>query len=96
MRAGVQVKDALVTEEPIEIRVDGRPLAVLMRTPGHSQEEDLDLVAGFLATEGVIDGVDDLAGLATCVDPNRPNGAKLFRPARTANRGVRSTSRRVT
>lgn len=65
--------DALVVEEPLEIRLDGRALAVLMRTPGR----DLDLVAGFLATEGVIDGPDDLAGLAPCADPARPNAQNV-------------------
>jgi len=72
-----EVTDVLVTEEPMEIRVDGRPLAVLMRTPGPTPEEDLDLATGFLATEGVIDGLDDLSGLSTCIDPNRPNGANI-------------------
>ena len=42
--------DLLAVEEPLEIRVGGQPLAVTMRTPGH----DIDLAAGFLATEGVI------------------------------------------
>ncbi len=60
--------DVLAVEEPLEIRLDGRPLAVLMRSPG----EDLDLVAGFLATEGVIDGLDDLTALGHCTDPARP------------------------
>jgi FdhD protein len=72
-RQGQKAEDVLVIEEPLEIRLDDRPLAVLMRTPGASREEDLDLVAGFLATEGVIDGADDLAGLSHCQDPNRPN-----------------------
>jgi FdhD protein len=40
----------LAVEEPLEIRVGGRPLAVTMRTPGH----DFDLAAGFLVSEGVI------------------------------------------
>jgi len=71
-RDGIPTDDVLVVEEPIEIRVDDRPLAVLMRTPGADPAEDLDLVAGFLATEGVIDGADDLAGLAHCRDPRRP------------------------
>lgn len=71
-RDGAPADDVLVVEEPLEIRVDDRPLAVLMRTPGADPSEDLDLVAGFLATEGVIDGLDDLAGLAHCADPNRP------------------------
>lgn len=72
-RAGVPVDDQLVIEEPLEIRLDDRPLAVLMRTPGGDPDEDLDLVAGFLATEGLIDGPDDLAGLAHCQDPRRPH-----------------------
>ncbi|MEO7077649.1 MAG: formate dehydrogenase accessory sulfurtransferase FdhD, partial [Rhodococcus sp. (in: high G+C Gram-positive bacteria)] len=42
--------DTLVVEEPLEIRVNGAALAVTMRTPGH----DVDLVHGFLLTEGVI------------------------------------------
>ncbi|MCA9525427.1 MAG: formate dehydrogenase accessory sulfurtransferase FdhD, partial [Myxococcales bacterium] len=61
--------DTLVVEEPLEIRVDGRPLAVLMRTPG----EDLDLAAGFLATEGVVEDPRDLAGLSHCLDPSVPD-----------------------
>ena len=77
LRGDEQVDDVLVAEEPLEIRVDGRPVAVLMRTPGTTSEEDLDLVAGFLATEGVIDGLDDLAGLAPCADPNRPHRANV-------------------
>src|SRR5436305_10234794 len=44
--------DAVTVEEPLEIRVDGEPLAVTMRTPGHDEE----LAAGFLFGEGLIDG----------------------------------------
>jgi FdhD protein len=47
--------------------VDGEPLAVLMRTPGR----DEDLAAGFLLTEGVIDGPDDIGAMAPCRDQNR-------------------------
>ena len=57
---GDEDADWLVAEEPLEIRVDGTSVAITMRTPGH----DLDLAAGFLFTEGVIDGVDDLHALA--------------------------------
>lgn len=62
--------DFVVVEEPLEIRVEGSPLAVTLRTPGH----DLDLVAGFLYTEGVIDGPDDLQALAHVDDPRDPQG----------------------
>jgi FdhD protein len=44
--------DEVAVEEPLEIRVDGRPLAITMRTPGHDEE----LALGFLFGEGLIDG----------------------------------------
>jgi FdhD protein len=44
--------DEVAVEEPLEIRVDGRPLAVTMRSPGHDDE----LALGFLHGEGLIDG----------------------------------------
>ena len=44
-------EDQVAIEEPLEIRVDGAPLAVTMRTPGHDDE----LALGFLFTEGLID-----------------------------------------
>ena len=43
--------DAVAVEEPLEIRVDGRSVAVTMRTPGHDEE----LALGFLHGEGLID-----------------------------------------
>jgi FdhD protein len=51
-----RVRDELAVEEPLEIRVDGEPLAVTMRTPG----EDEQLAVGFLAGEGLIGGSDDV------------------------------------
>jgi FdhD protein len=44
--------DALVVEEPLEIRLNNIPLAVVMRTPG----DDFDLARGFLLTEGIVRG----------------------------------------
>lgn len=49
--------DTLAGEEPLEVRVGGRPLSVTMRTPG----SDFDLVVGFLHAEGVVRGWDDVA-----------------------------------
>ncbi|MEO7350162.1 MAG: formate dehydrogenase accessory sulfurtransferase FdhD [Terrimesophilobacter sp.] len=43
-------EDVLAVEEPLEIRVGGRSLAITMRTPGN----DFDLAAGFLVSEGVV------------------------------------------
>jgi len=48
--------DHVAVEEPLEIRVDGRPLAVTMRTPGH----DSELAVGFLYGEGLIDGAREV------------------------------------
>jgi FdhD protein len=47
---GPGLEDEVAVEEPLEIRVDGRPLAVTMRTPGHDEE----LALGFLFGEGLI------------------------------------------
>ncbi len=46
-------EDRVAIEEPLEIRIDGAPLAVTMRTPGHDEE----LALGFLYGEGLIDGL---------------------------------------
>jgi len=54
--------DTLVVEEPMEIRVGGRSLAVTMRTPGN----DIDLLHGFLLTEGVIADRDDISSARYC------------------------------
>jgi FdhD protein len=56
--------DTLAAEEPLEIRVSGRPLTVTMRTPG----DDFDLVAGFLTAEGVIGRAGDLTAMRVCAD----------------------------
>jgi len=49
--------DLVAIEEPLEIRVDGEPLAVTMRTPGHDEE----LAAGFLYGEGLLAGVPEVS-----------------------------------
>ena len=55
-----QFTDTLAVEEPLQIMLAGRNLAVTMRTPGH----DLELVTGFLFTEGLIQSEAHLAKLA--------------------------------
>ena len=54
--------DTLAAEEPLELRVDGKPLSVTMRTPGH----DVELAHGFLLTEGVLGSAADVATARYC------------------------------
>jgi FdhD protein len=54
--------DTLAVEEPMELRVGGRSVAVIMRTPGH----DADLAAGFLLTEGIVRSPDDIYDIMQC------------------------------
>lgn len=54
--------ETLVVEEPLEIRVDGSAITVTMRTPG----SDIELAQGFLLTEGVIAGRDDVHSIRYC------------------------------
>ncbi len=54
--------DVLAAEEPMEIRVTGRPLTVTMRTPG----DDFDLAVGFLVSEGVVHATSDVVVARYC------------------------------
>lgn len=54
--------DTLVVEEPLEIRVNGAPLTVTMRTPG----SDVELAQGFLLTEGIIGSREDIVSVRYC------------------------------
>ncbi len=58
--------DRAATEEPLEVRLHGRPFAVIMRTPG----ADRELAAGFLLAERVLTHPDDLGAIEYCTDPS--------------------------
>ena len=60
--------DTLAREEPLEVRVRGRSIAVTMRTPGHDRE----LAAGFLFTEGLIHSPDDIVEMGPCLQGEAP------------------------
>ena len=58
----IERDDRLATEEPLEIRVEGQSVAVVMRTPGHDRE----LAAGFLLTENLIRAQTDIFDITQC------------------------------
>jgi FdhD protein len=67
-----RIEDAVAVERPLEIRVEGRPLSVTLRTPG----DDRELALGFLASEGAIRRAQDVREVretaAACADePDR-------------------------
>ncbi len=59
-----QREDQLTIEEPFEVRINHRSLAVIMRTPGHDDE----LAMGFLFTEGIIHGAADVETIEDATD----------------------------
>lgn len=62
--------DSLAAEEPLEIRVAGRPLTVTMRTPGN----DFDLARGFLVSEGVVAADSEIAAIRYCAGATADGG----------------------
>jgi FdhD protein len=72
-----RLTDKLAREEPLEIRVRGRSVAVTMRTPG----SDKELTAGFLLTEGLIHSRSDIIEIAPCLESKTPeNVVNVFLP----------------
>jgi FdhD protein len=66
-RTGATVRtegDQVAVEEPMEVRVNGSPFAVIMRTPG----EDLALAAGFLLAEDVVRDATEIGAIEQCLD----------------------------
>jgi FdhD protein len=59
-------EEQLAAEEPLELRIGGRPFTVTMRTPG----DDFDLVAGHLVAEGVLAGPEDVVRMKFCSADN--------------------------
>lgn len=66
-----EMPDAVAAEAPLTLRVEGRVVAVVMRTPGHDRE----LAAGFLLTEGVIKTGRDLFEISVCPSRRQPDAS---------------------
>ena len=74
-------RDVLAVEEPLEIRIRGRSVAVTMRTPGHDDE----LSAGFFFTEGILRQRRDVIRIAPCLQGDAPeNTLNVFLSPRVA------------
>lgn len=82
--------DEVAVEEPLEIRIEGKSIAVVMRTPGHDRE----LAAGFVLTESIVRAAAEIFEITSCLttkqqagnivqitltDPARFDAAKLSR-----------------
>src|SRR5882762_4366631 len=89
VRAGHRVEgsDQAATEEPLEVRLHGRPFAVIMRTPG----ADRELAAGFLLSEGVLKSADDLGTIEYCAQHGPPKAGHY--DSTQARRGDREARR---
>ncbi len=56
----------LIVEEPLSIRIDGKPYSVVMRTPGDEKFH----AAGFCLSEGIVDNMEDIKSIACCDGSN--------------------------
>ncbi len=68
----------LLGEEPLSIRIEGNPYAVVMRTPG----DEIAHVAGFCLTEGIIDTPKDLTSIGFCEDDDSNVVSVTLTPSR--------------
>lgn len=69
-----RVDDNLAVEEPLEIQVEGRPVSITMRTPGH----DSELAAGFLLSEGLVRSAADLRDIRPYPRNTTGNAINVF------------------
>ncbi len=69
--------DAVVTEEPLQLLLDGEPLAVVMRTPG----ADIELALGLLFAEGIIRSVRDVRGMRISAEADETESRIPVEPA---------------
>lgn len=81
--------DVAATEEPMEVRINGDPFAVIMRTPG----ADYELTAGFLLAERVILSASDLVGIERDVHARNVMNVRLA-PGRERDAAASAETRR--
>lgn len=69
---------ALIIEEPLSIRIEGKPYVVVMRTPG----DEIAHAAGFCLAEGLIDTPEDIATIGFCLEERTNVATVTLTPAR--------------
>ena len=79
-------QDAVVVEEPLEMRLGGTAVVTVMRTPGH----DRDLALGLFHSEGWIRSLRDIEGLVLCSQSEAEPAAPEALPAATSSDAVPS------
>ncbi len=72
-----EAPDAVVTEEPLQVLLEGEPLAVVMRTPG----ADVELALGLLFAEGIIRSVRDVRGMRISAEADETESRITVDPA---------------
>lgn len=70
----------LLSEEPLSLRIQGKPYAVVMRTPG----DEIAHMAGFCLAEGIVDSPDEFATLSLCEGENANVVTATLKPPRDA------------
>jgi FdhD protein len=68
--------DAVVTEEPLQLMLDGEPLSVVMRTPGH----DLELCLGLMFAEGILRSLEELKLIRISAESGETEGRIRVEP----------------
>src|SRR5258708_26070500 len=72
-----EAPDAVVTEEPLQLLLEGEPLAVVRRTPG----ADGELALGLLCAAGIIRSVRDVRGMRLSAEPAKTEARTAVSPA---------------
>ncbi|MFV8754734.1 formate dehydrogenase accessory sulfurtransferase FdhD [Nannocystaceae bacterium ST9] len=69
-RSGALIRDSdqVAREEPLELRIAGVAIAVVMRTPGHDEE----LARGFLLAERIVARADQILTIRHCTTVDVP------------------------
>jgi FdhD protein len=76
-RRTLECADVVAVEEPLELRVEGHTLAIIMRTPG----ADRELAAGFLLSEGVVRSAREIFEISPCVATPGPAAGNVINVA---------------